>query len=382
MEKKLDKGKLLRTLIKCLPLVHSNKLYRINIILNTLLRYPVLIIISLCLIYITGCKNLKVTEPETEGGRIRETVISYMSQPTFANKDFSQQITGTKAEMRIYNVDEGELYFSINKNDFDSASTINRLTVNPLNVQFGFEGEDRVILGKYFMKGTDVFFFRFPANELKIDTARIINIDFGKYRYTISLNELADFSDDKTVYGGQIEPAAGKNVYMANHGALVSIKNEPSIKRLAFQITGNETNRERIAQLLLDFVINNIQYSINEGLGIYEVLKRPNEVLMTGNSDCSGLTILYASLLEQYDIDYRLVYMTHHICVGVEGSFPKTNNLNFVYENKNFTIAETTAKDFRIGTTHLLDEFNPEKIIFIQKPGRDGNLVKFTSKDN
>ncbi|RPI17138.1 MAG: transglutaminase domain-containing protein [Ignavibacteriae bacterium] len=346
-------------------------------------KFFILIIASLFFICLTGCtKNLRVSKDETERGRIHETVISYMSQPGFANKDFTQQITGTNANLQVYNVDEGDLYFSIKKSDFDSTSTINSLTVNPANVQYGFKGEDRIIIGKYSFKGSDMLFFRFPKNDLRIDTTKIISIDYGKYKYTLSLNELADFSDDKTVYGGKLDAAAGKNVYMANHGSLVGIKDEPSLKRFAQQITGSETNREKIAQMLLDFVINNIQYNVHEGMGVYEVLKRPNEVLMSGNSDCSGLTILYASLLEQYGIEYRLVYMQHHICLGIEGSFLKTNNLDFEYEGKTFSVAETTAKGFRIGTTRLVNGFSTDEIIFIQKPGKDGEMIRFKERTN
>jgi len=68
-------------------------------------------------------------------------------------------------------------------------------------------------------------------------------------------------------------------------------------------------------------------YNYSEAYEHAKVLKRPNEVLMTGNSDCSGLTILYASLLEQTEADYRLVYAPEHTTVAVAGNFPARNGM-------------------------------------------------------
>lgn len=340
-----------------------------------------IIIVLLSVIPVINCSKLKTeNKQQSINDSSRETIVSYMSQPTFINKDFTQQITGTNAKLHIYNVDEAELYFSIDKKDFDSLSTISSLTVNPSKVEYGHEENGWSRLGKYTLKNPDKLFFRFPVNDFKVDTSKVITIDFGKYKYTVTVNELTDFSNEKTVFGGKVETATGKNIYMANHGVLVGIKGEPSLKRLAEQIVGTETNREKIAQMLLDFVAFNIEFSESEAAGTYEVLKRPNEVLMTRTSDCSGLTVLYASLLEQYDIDYRLVYLPHHICVAVEGNFPGTNSLNFEYEDKTFSIAETTVKGFEIGRTRLLQEFSPGKIKYIQKPGRDSTIIKFSTR--
>jgi len=80
-----------------------------------------------------------------------------------------------------------------------------------------------------------------------------------------------------------------------------------------------------VAQRLLDFVTEELDYDPSDAISGIEVLKRPNEVLMTKSSDCSGKVILYASLLEQTNIDYRLVYFDGHIAVAVEGEYGNRN---------------------------------------------------------
>jgi len=57
-------------------------------------------------------------------------------------------------------------------------------------------------------------------------------------------------------------------------------------------------------------------------------LKRPNEVLMSGQSDCSNKAILLGSLLEQLGEDYLFVYTPDHITVAVkQDGFPASNRL-------------------------------------------------------
>ena len=298
-----------------------------------------------------------------------------MSDPAFINADFTRQLTSTDAELQLYNVNESMLYFTIPKDD--SKSTISRLCNNLAVVEYGKEENGRLNLGKYSLHGTDKIFIRFSKDDLKIDTTRIIKIEYGKYLYTQSLNELADFSGNMVIYGGKLDLLPDETNDAANHGALVAEKNEPSLVRLVTQIIGNETGTEKIAQLLLNFVSGAVKFNEKEAYGKYEILKRPNEVLMSGKSDCSGMTILYASLLEQAGVDYRLVYYPGHINTAVEGNFPKQNSLNFELNGKTYFIAETTAKEFNIGESYLADTIGIKDILYIQKPGKNSELVKY-----
>ena len=338
-------------------------------------------ILAVCYIVIalSGCARKQEELTDTHNSkRLRDAVVGYMSEPMFRNKDFVQQITGTEADLKLYDMDEKTLYFAINKADFDSSVTLNKLTIDRNTVEFGFEQNGDVFLGAYTLKGTSRLLFRIPKNDFKPDSSRSVTVKFTSgLSYSQSIIELADFADDTTVYGGSTGVETKKDKYMANHGAFISVKGEQSLNRFLKQIINENDKNEIKAQKLLDFVTGEIAFSQTEAYGGYEILKRPNEVLMTGVSDCSGLTILYASLLEQTGINYRLVYFPGHIAVAVAGDFANHNNLRIKYENENYSIAEVTVKGFKIGETILMNKNVADEITYIQKPGKDSKIINY-----
>jgi len=129
------------------------------------------------------------------------------------------------------------------------------------------------------------------------------------------------------------------------------------------------------AQYLLDFVTIYLKYNHKEANLRHETLKRPSEVLMTGGSDCSGLTIAYASLLEQARVDYYLVYRIPeftpgHIAVLIkwtEADLPSNGQFLMVNGDR-YVIAECTLPGFQIGKTQFkkgIGEWH-----FVQEPGK------------
>ncbi|MCC6864809.1 MAG: transglutaminase domain-containing protein [Ignavibacteria bacterium] len=308
---------------------------------------------------------------------LREAIVGYMSEPVFRNKDFVQQITGTEADLKLYDLDEQTLYFVINKTDYDST-TLDKLTIDKGAVEFGFEQNGDVFLGQYTLKGTGRKLFRFPKNDFKPDSNAVVKVKFNNgFEYIQNMNELADFADDKSIYGGKTNSEIKSNKYMASHIAFVSNGIEPSLKRLTDKIVKPEGTPEINYQLLLNFVTQQIEYSKNEAYGGYEILKRPNEVLMSGKSDCSGMVILYASLLEQVKADYILIYFKDHIAVGINGKYRTVNGLRVKFENKDYNYAECTVQGFKIGETEILEKDLTNRILFIQKPGKDSPFIDY-----
>jgi hypothetical protein len=151
---------------------------------------------------------------------------------------------------------------------------------------------------------------------------------------------------------------------------MVAKPDEPSLKRLTEELLKDvEPSREARIQRLVDFVSNDIQYSYAEALGSRETLKRANETLMTGNGDCSNKTILLASLLEQINEEYILLYCPGHITVAVpQGGFPDDNKLDFNWSHKNWMIAETTLPGFQIGKTPVKESNRLTHINYVQDP--------------
>jgi len=345
--------------------------------LKNIIKIQSLLLVSVILL--SACRQNENDLTDThQNKRLRDAMISYMSEPMFRNRDFVQQITGTEADLKLYDLDSKMLYFVINRSDFDSINTLNKLTINLNSVEFGFDNNGDMFLGEYTLKGNSRLLFRFPKNDFKPDSTRSVKVKLpDSTEYIISMNELADFADDISVYGGKTDSEIKTNKYMANHMAFVSNGKEPSLQRLTNKLLLNKNTGTEKIQALLDFVTLNIQYSKVEAYGGYEVLKRPNEVLLTGKSDCSGLVILFASLLEQIEAEYILLYFKDHIAVGVKGSFPDKNGIKLTFEGKDYSYVECTVPAFKIGKTELLEKDIKDKIAFIQKPGKDSQFIDY-----
>jgi len=305
---------------------------------------------------------------------LQNTILSYLGQPDFAGKEFWQKLSNTKTEIEMIDFSEGNIYLSIDTNDY-SKKILDLICINPKQIEFGKTEQ------------ADRYFFRLPIDNLKIDLSKKVRYQFGKITYDISIPELYAFISNRSVYGGYLNVLRSiENNTIAiffNHGAFVAKKGEVSLEKLASRITAGATSKEAKAQKLLDFVTAEIEYDYAEALSSAETLKRPNETLMTKRSDCSGKVILYASLLEQADIDYRLLYIgdssVDHISVAVEGSYPNSNNLEFELGTKKYSVAETTIEEFKIGRSIPATVFGHKirlsYIKYIQKPGKDSKIL-------
>jgi hypothetical protein len=309
----------------------------------------------------------------------RLTMISYLSNPIFTNDDFCEQLTQTKAKLEINQLDESKLYFSIKKDAFEGEKTIKKLCIDSKKVEFAKLKNGDLELGNYRFYDTTALFFRFPDSLLKVPKKIQFHVNYKPFEYTVSDQELSNFISNKSIYGGSYYITKnGKkdgNVYGMNHGAMVSINNEPSLQRFTKQLIKKCKTHEQKIQALLSFVTNQIAYNFSEANSGGETLKRPNEVLLSKSSDCSGKTILFASFLEQINADYRLVYMSGHISVFVKGKFESSNKYLLKADGATYHLAETTCPDFIIGETVLNDATIFSFTQFIQKVGKP-SIVK------
>jgi len=139
-----------------------NRLQRI--IATGLITVPLLLGVSGCGESKNGShNNTYKTEQVQEDNQLRNTVLSYLSQPKFSNSDFMEQITGTKAKLQIFDLREGMVYLSIPKQYF-TKEVLRKLTINPDLVEFGKtpSGElngSRIILGNYVLRKPGSYFF-------------------------------------------------------------------------------------------------------------------------------------------------------------------------------------------------------------------------------
>jgi hypothetical protein len=328
--------------------------------------------------------------PPSLDERTRDTMLSYLAQPGFAGERVAEQVLGP-ARLELLQLPDREAYFSVPPPDQTGEAfeaIVARFVADPKRVVLADDdGAGRLRLGKYSLGRSPAkhFFFKTPMDNVRFDPGTVLKFQFRPGTYTLDMRELSDFLQNKSIFGGQMrartgESRAGLPVVFANHGAFVARPGEASLGRFVGELTrdipaGGEGARESRVQRVLDFVSREIAYNLREATYNFELLKRPNEVLMTAESDCSNKAILLGSLLEQLGEDYLFVYTPDHITVAVrQGGFPARNGLSLEWEGQTWLIAEGTAPGFRIGLDRLQDEARLKRFQHVQRP-RDRDVI-------
>lgn len=311
-------------------------------------------------------------------------VVTYLSYPQFVHEDFPQQVFSIPLEVVRYHPRENLLYFSI-RSEVADKQEIAHISKDTSLVTFATVDSNGIYLDPYFFTEEERTYFSLPATALAIDDDIQIHTRLGEHRYQISLAEMATVFSGEMMFNGPALAQSneknhqGQNYIIGNHCATISPKGEPSLQRLAAQIIDSTTTREKQAQQLLDFVTREISYTGDAGM---EIFRRPTEVLLSSTADCSGKTVLYASLLEQIDYPYLLVYLPQHIALAIPGDFPKKNDMHFEHEGETYYFAETTLKDFKIGRTYLSSPYREEDIEYLQYPGKATKLYDVANRDS
>jgi len=325
----------------------------------------------------------------TADERTRDAVLSCLSQPGFVGTKVSEQVLG-RVHFELFQVSDKEVYFSApapEKIGQTVESLVAQFIIDPKRIVMAQDDSGRLRLGKYSLLRTEdkSVFFKSPVDNIKFDSGTVLKFPFKEATYTLDLHELEDFLMNKSIFGGRMnarmdQTRDGRPVIFANHGAFVANPQEPSLRRFVDDLTrdiqpGTEGAREARVQRVLDFVSREIKYDLRETTYNFELLKRPNEVLMSGESDCSNKAILLGSLLEQLGEDYLFVYTPDHITVAVkQGGFPASNRLFLPWQGEVWLIAEGTAPGFRIGVDHLQEESRLKQFQHVQRP-RDRDVI-------
>jgi len=332
----------------------------------------------------------KELAPRSLDEQARDAVLSCLAQPGFSGTKVSEQVLGP-VRLELLQVPKREVYFSAPSSELTGETfdvTVARFVVDPKRLVLAEDdGTGRLRLGEYSLHRSEEkhFFFKTPIDNIRFDPATVLRFPYGPATYTLDMRELSDFLQNKSIFGGRMvartgQSHAGLPEVFANHGALVARPGEESLGRLVGELTRDiptdgEGARAARVQRVLDFVSREIKYNMREATYDFELLKRPNEVLMSGESDCSNKTILLGSLLEQLGEDYLFVYTPGHITVAVrQGGFPVSNGLWLDWDGEVWLIAEGTAPGFRIGVDHLRDEARLKQFQYVRRP-RDRDAI-------
>lgn len=326
----------------------------------------------------------------TADERTRDAVLSCLAQPGFVGTNVAEQVLGP-VHLELWQVPDREVYFSSPAPEKLGESLewiVAPFIIDPKRiVMANDDGTGRLRLGKYSLlrsAGKEIF-FKTPLDNIRIDSGTVLKFPFKQATYTLDMHELEDFLDNKSIFGGRMnarmeQTRGGEPVIFANHGALVGKPQETSLRRFVNELTHDiqpdaEGAREARVQRVLDFVTQEIKYDFRETTYRFELLKRPNEVLMSRESDCSNKAILLGSMLEQLGEDYLFVYTPNHITVAVkQGSFPVRNDLFLAWQGEVWLIAEGTTPGFQIGLTHLKEETQFKRFQHVQRP-RERDII-------
>ncbi|MBK8147295.1 MAG: transglutaminase domain-containing protein [Acidobacteria bacterium] len=322
------------------------------------------------------------TDAERLAEEVRDSTVMMLAQPTFSGDEFASQVLG-KGKFERLDWKTKEAYFTFPKTDQgEFEEFLTTFFSDQKKIEFAVEQNGKLALGKYQMTAgpESPHFFKTEMSNFRADPAKTLNFKFTNVDYTLSLAEMRDFTNNSQVYGGKLlagteRRAEQTTIVFANHAIMVARPEEPSLKRLAAAIIGDATEREQKIQRLTDFVSREIEYSYTEAVGASETLKRAPETLMTRTADCSNKTILLASLLEQIEEEYILLYCPQHITVAVpQGNFVNQNKIDFVWNGKPWLIAETTLPGFQIGLTNVKEFARLTKIEYVQSP-RQSDII-------
>jgi hypothetical protein len=315
------------------------------------------------------------TSDQARSEEIRNTTVMMLAQPTFSGDDFRQQVLGRGRLVKFVRSLKDAYFTFPADSDGDFQQFVGKYFVDPAKLEFAKAANGEIELGGYSLPETSgLKFFRTTLENIRIDPDQNLNFQLKDITYTASLNELRNLANSSELYGGRLiaripsrrdEP----QFIFANHGIMVAKPGEPSLKRLVDQLLKEvPPDRNSRIQRLVDFVSGDIEYSFSEAAS-GETLKRASETLMTRSGDCSNKTILLASLLEQINEEYILIYCPGHITVAIpQGDFPDENQLDFTWNNKNWLIAETTLAGFQVGKTKVNDSLRLTHVNYVQDP--------------
>lgn len=295
-----------------------------------------------------------------------------------------QKIVLNELRLELWDLRNNIIYFSLPQSVPPTNRVFNAVSKKPEFRREGkFIGGNIEIDGMHITRTKEKFYlFAINYENISFDPDRIITLDFGRERYSVSLGKLALFLRNDSIYGGRLRvnkvPYGMEKPDFLNHGALVTPKGEITLAGFVQQIIDGKVSTEEKIQALLDFVTEKIRYDQDEldlGGGF---LQRFAETLIAREGDRSNKLILFASMLEQISVEYLLVYSENNIFAAVNQKyFSKNSPYAFDFKNKKWLPAETTINGFKIGETRLDKPELLQEIKYVQEPSQKNVLLTF-----
>lgn len=319
---------------------------------------------------------------------VSQNLLMLLARPDIAGSELQKAVLGD-VELALYAVDSGDLYFVHPKTDDAQAvsRSFQRFSADVTKAGIVQSDSGRVDVGSAVLRfnPSREYLIVMPAGNFRVDPQLRLEFTFDGTVFAPTPEVLSAYLADEAIYDGK-RRARVPNSRRAfwNHGAFVAKPGEASLASLVEQVVSHAhaESREQRIQAWTSFVCTQIAYSDFEAWDTVETLKRPNEVLMSRESDCSGKAILMASGMEQIQEDYLLCYYRGHVTVAVpRGSFPAANGLSFRWEDREWVLCETAIRgdvEYRIGLTRLERSEPDAKPLYVQRP-KSGEILDFST---
>lgn len=311
-----------------------------------------------------------------------------LAQPRFAGREYLAALIGdTRLRLERYELSTHTLYFSAE----DATSifeTIHALAVNDDAVRFARTSSGDLLVSdsrplridNLVYRGMGRLSFAISVADLGITPETLLTFRTNDFDFDPSVQDVLNINERRNWYGGRRMFSYNGREYV-NQTALV-VRHDPTLARLAENINfGAQSEEERI-QRLLDFVTA-IPYDEDDQFLTTTLLQNPYHTLALNVGDCGNKVILFASLLEQIDADFRLVYTgdsegLNHIFVAIAGDFDDSSGLSYLDSETgaNYFFADTVTGGFQIGLSELETQFlGPGRTILVQSMATNGRIM-------
>jgi len=288
-----------------------------------------------------------------------------LAQSRFAGSEYLAALIGdSRLRLERYELSTHTLYFSA-EDSTDIIERIHTLAVDDDAVTFartssgGLTVSDSrpLELDNLVYRGMGRLFFAVSVSDLRITPDTRLSFITNGFDFDPSVQDVLNISERRNWYGGARMFSYNGQRYV-NHAGLV-VRRDAALARLAERIVFGATSHDERVQRLLDFVTA-IPYDEESLFLTRELMQNAYHTIAMNLGDCGNKVILFASLLEQINADFRLVYTgdgesLNHIFVGVAGDFDDLNGLSILDSDSGVRYfgAETTARGFQIGRTLL-----------------------------
>ncbi|MFN0108976.1 MAG: hypothetical protein ACKVZH_08980, partial [Blastocatellia bacterium] len=280
----------------------------------------------------------------------RESLATLLAYPRQSGAYFGLQILG-RAKLEVIKVDgnDQQVYLSLSKADSEGErleNAICRVAINKAKIEVGKEKDGKFVFADYsFLRTPEKsLYLRVPLGNLRFDADFQLKFPYQDAIYAPTLEELHFSMLNATIYGGTMEAIPDSRNFgqevLYNYGAWVSKPNETSLKRFVADLAKGLQSRESKIQRLADLITREVAPKPEEIP--LKVIKRAGEVLMTGEAEYPSRAVLLASMMEQLQEDYLLVYSKDFLTVAVkQGGFPAKNEFQIKFEGGVWLLIDT-----------------------------------------